>query len=58
LPRANPDWWAAKFAAVRRRDNDTEARLRRAGWRIIIVWEHEDPVAAALRIDAAVRSGG
>jgi DNA mismatch endonuclease (patch repair protein) len=55
LPRANADWWAAKFAAVRRRDEDTEARLRQAGWRIIVVWEHEDPAVAALRIEAVVR---
>ncbi len=58
LPRANTEWWAAKFAAVRRRDEDTEVRLRQAGWHLVVVWEHEDPAIAALRIDAAVRGGG
>lgn len=57
LPRANADWWRAKFAVIKRRDKDTELRLMRAGWRVIVVWEHEDPAVAALRIDTAVRGG-
>lgn len=56
LPRANRGWWEAKLAANRVRDLDTEQRLRDAGWEIVVVWEHDDPIAAADRIEALVRS--
>jgi DNA mismatch endonuclease (patch repair protein) len=46
-PKANAAWWAAKLAANVARDRDTDDRLRRAGWQVVRVWEHEDPQAAA-----------
>ena len=49
-PRANGDWWRAKLAANRARDADTEARLGAADWMLLVVWEHEDPNAAAGRV--------
>jgi hypothetical protein len=36
------------------RDKNTDARLRALGWRVIHVWEHEDPAVAAEAIRAAV----
>jgi DNA mismatch endonuclease (patch repair protein) len=55
LPKANADWWRMKLAANQRRDTETEGLLRAAGWEPIVVWEHEDPAAAAARIEAAIR---
>ena len=37
-------------------DRDTDARLREAGWEVVRVWEHEDDVEAADRVEAVVRS--
>ena len=54
-PRANRAWWADKIATNRARDADTDARLRAAGWTVIVVWEHEDVVDAADRVEAAVK---
>jgi DNA mismatch endonuclease (patch repair protein) len=55
LPARNRDWWVSKLAANAARDRDTDARLRAAGWQVVRVWEHEDPSAAADRVEAAVR---
>jgi DNA mismatch endonuclease (patch repair protein) len=53
--KSHSEWWAAKIAANRERDCDTEKRLRKAGWLPIVVWEHEDPRKAAQRIEKLVR---
>jgi DNA mismatch endonuclease (patch repair protein) len=53
-PKANAAWWREKIAANRRRDAETNAALERLGWKVIRVWEHESPAAAAERIHAAV----
>lgn len=49
-PRVNRWYWDAKLEGNRRRDRDTDRRLRAAGWRVVRVWEHEAPTAAAQRI--------
>lgn len=54
-PKANASWWRAKIQANMARDRDTDARLRKAGWRVIRVWSHDDAASAALRIVKAVR---
>lgn len=55
LHKANAAYWRAKIALNVRRDRDTLARLVRAGWRVVTCWTHEDPVAAARRIERIVR---
>jgi DNA mismatch endonuclease (patch repair protein) len=45
-----------KIEGNRQRDRDTNMQLRKAGWKVIRVWEHEDPVAASLRIIRVVRA--
>lgn len=55
-PKANADWWAAKLAGNRRRDEETNRRLIDAGWHVERVWEHETPSKAATRIARIVRS--
>lgn len=54
-PSANRTWWAAKLARNAARDVDTDRRLVAAGWLVVRVWEHEDPVAAGSRVADAVR---
>ncbi|MFM8302691.1 MAG: very short patch repair endonuclease [Actinomycetota bacterium] len=49
-PRANAGFWAEKVASNRRRDAETDRRLRALGWRVVRTWEHEDPERAARRV--------
>jgi DNA mismatch endonuclease (patch repair protein) len=53
-PKQNADFWKQKIEANRARDADTNRRLKRAGWKVIRIWEHEDPNKAASRIRTAV----
>ena len=60
-----PEWkdgltpfWREKIARTRQRDQMTFGRLRRLGWTVIRVWEHEvrrDVDGAASRIERSVR---
>ena len=52
-PKSNADWWRRKILQNLERDQDTNERLRELGWRVIRIWEHEDPVKAAARIAGA-----
>jgi len=53
-PRANSDFWQAKFEANRRGDADTDTRLVEAGWQVLRVWEREDASSAAERVQPTV----
>jgi DNA mismatch endonuclease (patch repair protein) len=60
MPVQNRAYWEAKILGNARRDAETDAALRAAGWLPFRVWEHEDPADAAIRVAAAVaarRSG-
>jgi DNA mismatch endonuclease (patch repair protein) len=50
----NAGYWAEKVVRNRERDRETDRALADAGWAVIRVWEHEDPVDAAARIKRAV----
>lgn len=54
-PKVNADWWREKIDRNRERDADSDARLREAGWTVIVVWEHEKPAAAANHIEETIR---
>lgn len=56
MPKANADWWAEKLAANRLRDADSARRLGKAGWVLVVVWEHEDPIKAADRVEGTLRN--
>ena len=56
LPKANRAWWTHKLGANARRDRDTDDELTRAGWLVARVWEHEEPSAAAARVEMVVRA--
>ncbi len=55
-PRANAEWWEQKLSRNRERDAETDRALRENGWEVVRIWEHEDPVEAADRVEGAVRS--
>lgn len=55
-PRANSKWWAAKIDGNVDRDRRTDAHLEALGWHVVRVWEHEDPHAAADRIEQLLRA--
>jgi DNA mismatch endonuclease (patch repair protein) len=57
-PKSNQAWWRAKLAGTAARDRKVDDSLRSSGWRVIRVWEHENPGAAAERIAAAVSELG
>ncbi|MFI6867267.1 very short patch repair endonuclease [Nocardia sp. NPDC050406] len=46
----NREFWDTKIEGNRRRDRETDRLLTEAGWRVVRVWEHEDPEVAADRI--------
>jgi DNA mismatch endonuclease (patch repair protein) len=54
-PRANEPYWRAKLDRNVERDRQNDAELRATGWRVIRVWEHEDPDEAARRVDRAIK---
>jgi DNA mismatch endonuclease (patch repair protein) len=56
-PAANSEWWATKLATNRARDIATNEHLNKLGWRVVRIWEHEDPASAAERILEVVRPG-
>ncbi len=55
-PVANAEFWERKLARNRERDAATNRVLDEHGWAVLRFWEHEDPVAAADRVERVVRS--
>jgi DNA mismatch endonuclease (patch repair protein) len=53
--KVNQWYWPEKIATNRARDSDTDDRLRNAGWEVVRVWEHDDPVVVASVIADRVR---
>jgi DNA mismatch endonuclease (patch repair protein) len=39
LPKSRTDFWLPKLEANRLRDAKTQRALRRAGWKVLVVWE-------------------
>jgi DNA mismatch endonuclease (patch repair protein) len=55
MPKVNTSWWEAKLAATRARDLRNNAALEKAGWIVVRIWEHENPIDAADRVEEAIR---
>jgi DNA mismatch endonuclease (patch repair protein) len=59
-PSSHTDYWDAKVARNRARDIKTAAKLKRDGWQVLRIWEHQllsmDLVLGEIR--AALRSTG
>lgn len=56
LPKSNLDYWLPKLERNVECDHRNEAALAEAGWKLVVVWEHDDLIAAADRIEAMVRA--
>ena len=54
--KANPKFWKDKIETNKRRDMDTNQRLKKLGWKVIRAWEHEDPSKVASKIKKSVRA--
>ena len=55
-PKTNARWWRDKIETNRRRDRDTDQKLKASGWSVIRVWEHESPEVAVKRMLHILRS--
>lgn len=53
-PKQNQEFWRHKIETNRARDADTVAKLQAVDWKVIRVWAHESPVAAAAAISLLV----
>ena len=42
IPKSNRKFWIAKFRDNRRRDARSIARLRREGYRVVLIWECQE----------------
>ncbi len=49
-PRRHGRWWQLKLAENVARDRRQTAALRGAGWRVLRIWAHQKPAAAAARV--------
>ena len=60
-PKGNAAFWRKKFAANQARDRLVTRVLRRAGWRVLRIWEHElarkHATALARRLRRAMQPG-
>jgi DNA mismatch endonuclease (patch repair protein) len=54
-PRTNDEWWARKLSRNVARDRETDEHLTELGWVVVRVWEHDDLVLAADRVESALR---
>jgi len=48
--KANAEFWRNKIKQNQLRDLDTNEKLKKAGWKVVRVWEHENPEKAAEKI--------
>lgn len=55
-PRRNARMWREKIETNRRRDRDTDQKLKSSGWSVIRVWEHERPEVAVRRMARVLKS--
>ena len=56
-PARNADFWRGKIEANTRRDHSTDRALRKEGWSVVRVWEHDDVEKAADRISRMISTG-
>jgi DNA mismatch endonuclease, patch repair protein len=56
IPTSNKAWWQAKIRRNQERDAETSQHLLRSGWCVVTVWEHETPLDAANRVEAALQA--
>ena len=60
MPKTRADFWQAKFAANVARDKRNQHDLKKAGWKVIVLWECQvmcDPFAAVEKVLKSIRPG-
>ena len=55
MPANNPEFWRKKLDANKRRDRLVNRTLRKTGWRVLRVWEHELTLRNASRLVGRIR---
>jgi len=57
-PGSNRKYWDAKIAANRNRDRHVSRELRKLGWQVVRIWQHQlaQPARAADRVIRALES--
>jgi G:T-mismatch repair DNA endonuclease (very short patch repair protein) len=50
----NGDYWAGKISSNVARDRKNDALLTKEGWLVLRFWEHDDPLAVAEVVKAAI----
>jgi DNA mismatch endonuclease (patch repair protein) len=57
MPKSRAEFWTSKFAANVLRDRRMSERLRRDGWRVLVVWECQlrRPASVSARIGRLLR---
>jgi DNA mismatch endonuclease (patch repair protein) len=55
-PATNVSFWDQKLKRNCERDRETNRLLSEHGWAVMRIWEHEDPIAAADRVERVVQS--
>lgn len=56
MPASNREFWEEKLRRNQERDRSNSRLLKQRGWRVIRIWEHQDPVAAADEIEGLIAS--
>ncbi len=56
VPSTNPQYWPAKLARNRLRDEVVNKQLALLGWNVVRIWEHEDLEAATGRVVTALKA--
>lgn len=58
VPSTHTTFWQRKFEANRQRDRSSRAKLRRMGWKVLVIWECQTgkPDRLAERIDSFLRN--
>jgi DNA mismatch endonuclease (patch repair protein) len=51
-PKSNTGYWGSKLDRNVERDRETDERLRRAGWEVLRIWEHETVEVGSRRVRA------
>ncbi len=54
-PIQHRSYWDAKLARNRERDRRVNSALEQAGWAVLRIWEHEDPVEAGQKVIEVVK---
>src|SRR5437016_9559859 len=49
LPKSRLSYWIPKLKRNRERDLENERKLRKAGWRILVIWECQIPAGEKLK---------